>query len=77
MLRPLLLRPLRLLHLLLPKYRRHHRVRSFPAEPLHASQPVTQLEKLLVLLLRARRPLVAHLVSLRLAGPLAPRLVAR
>ena len=85
LLRSLLLRLLLLLYLL-PKHRRHHQVRSFPAEPLRANLPVTQLAKHLVprhhdptrnvQIRRARPPRVARLVLLHLVDRPVRRLVA-
>ena len=91
LLRSLLLRLLLLLHLppkhlLLPKHRRHHRVRSFPAEPLRANLPVTRLARCRVpqhhdptrnvQIRRARQPRVARLVLLHLVDRPVRRLVA-
>ena len=86
LLRSLLLRLLLLLHLppkhlLLRKHRRHHRVRSFPAEPLRANLPVTRLARCRVPqrpapIRRARQPRVARLVLLHLVDRPVRRLVA-
>ncbi len=89
LLRSLLLRLLLLLHLPphlpLPKHRRHHRVRSFPVEPLRANLPAMRLARLLVPPLhdlthrvqihRAHRLPVAHMVQPLLVVLLVRRLV--